>query len=54
MPDNYETGGTAGDNLPAPQSSERTQALAVGRGQALSLEENTVTQRLSRARRHRG
>ncbi len=41
MPDNYETGGTAGDNLPAPQSSERTRALAVGRGQALSLDVRT-------------
>lgn len=41
MPDNHEAGGTPGDNLPAPQSSERSQALATARGQALSLDLRT-------------
>jgi succinoglycan biosynthesis transport protein ExoP len=41
MPDNYEPGGTPGSNLPAPQSSERTQAIAIGRGHVLSLDVGT-------------
>lgn len=38
MPDNLEPGQPGSDNLPAPQSSERTHALAAARGQAMSLD----------------
>ena len=43
MPDNHESGAAAGDNLPAPQSGERQQSLALGlgRSQALSLDVRT-------------